>query len=251
MTEEREPRFHLHTIDRAAQEGTDRFNREYHLHVRGLGSFSAQVLFPSGHFALSASASLDSEDTLRAQASVPPFGLHLGFESWKVARLATRLLKAAGVHPPAFQSYETSLRVFDWAVWWKVFGKAHEWSARTPPWRDGAWHPCGHPGARLGEEETLEEREDVIQLPEGPQRCTVTLTRARYRSSHFPLLHVTRSFVSFDFHPPVDTGGQKGPIWGMAVEADSIEDGIYKMRQRILAERVRNGYENAPARVAS
>ena len=91
----------------------------------------------------------------------------------------------------------------------------------------------------------------VIQLPEGPQRCTVTLTRARYRSSHFPLLHVTRSFVSFDFHPPVDTGGQKGPIWGMAVEADSIEDGIYKMRQRILAERVRNGYENAPARVAS
>jgi hypothetical protein len=249
---EHEPPFRLHTIDRAAQEGSERFNREYHLHVAGVGHFSAQVLFPSGRFAIGGDGSLDGEDLVKVQACVPPVGLHLGFQSWKVAREIRAVLRALGVQTVAFQEYETSLRIFDWAVWWDVFAPAHEWSRRAAPWRRGAWHPFGHPGQRIGDEEDLAQREDTIELDEGPQACTLTLSRGRFRSRLFPALVVTRSFVSFDFKPAIDLGGSKGPVSWMGVNAESFEDAIYKMRVRILTERAKSNWRApSPVKAAS
>jgi hypothetical protein len=245
MTERR-----IHMIDRAKQEGSDRFHRQYSFRVSDRTTLSVEVRFPSGRFNVGFEVSANDEDVVAARVCVPPVSLYFGIDSYPISNLIQLELERLGEKRIYAWKRAIDLRVFDWAVWWHAWVNPDEGKRKRPQWREGSWHPFGFPGSRVGKEQTIEIRSEVLGLPDGVIPCCVRLYRERRRSQVLPWIVEEGRGVSFDFREkPVDTGHSKGPVWGMSVPAESIEDGIYRMRARILEERARNGY--VPARATA
>jgi hypothetical protein len=248
---------HTHVVDRAAQDGRakERFSRQYYLYLGELATLSVQLVVPHRACGVAIELEADGEGTVNGHVALPPFGVYAGIDSWRLGQAFRRIVEELGVRRPHTWKRELGVRVHDWALWWRLWEDGSTWDRSRPAWRDGSWHPFGRPGERLGAERILEVRDDVIALPDGPAKCRATLSQSRRRSTVFPFLvrdGLRSVWVDFEGEG-VDTGDDKrGPILGMGEAGDTIEEGLARLRVRILEDRQRNGWRAPePAAAAS
>jgi hypothetical protein len=77
---------------------------------------------------------------------------------------------------------EVSLRVHDWALWWRFWTDPNSWSRETPRWRDGSWHPLDTFLGRVRYESVdLSTHAVVIPMPEGVYPATASVQRCTWK----------------------------------------------------------------------
>lgn len=195
------------------------------------GCLRVEWRVPSASCNLGARVEADGEDTLHLRLCLPPVALYLGLDSYPFAKWLRERLEARGEKRLYSWEREISLRVFDWAVWWKLWTPSNEWHSTTPKWRDGSWHPFGFPG-RSVDRELLEERDVDVPFPAKTYRAHAKRWRVVIRHPLFPLVRKVISVVELDFNPFSDLHGlpdsRKGGIWSSSGHARSIDGAIGK-----------------------
>lgn len=92
---------------------------------------------------------------------------------------------------------EISLRIHDWAIWWRFWCDPNGWTAETPRWRDGCWHPLDTFLGRVKyTKQDIETRQIAIPMPEGEYPATAVLQRCTWKRPRW--FARTRHFVKVD-----------------------------------------------------
>jgi hypothetical protein len=171
---------------------------------------------------LAASVKVDGggEGTVLLHASIPGLSIFLGLDSWPLGGWMNELAGALGLKREddwgTFRR-ELSIRVFDWAVWWRLWRNPdHRYSRDS---RDGAWHPFGHPGSCVGKAVVREQRTVIVPLPERSYRAQATRSDVTIRDERLPLLRRTVSIVELKFEK-----GDEVPVPGKGENSWDIDD---------------------------
>lgn len=217
--------------------------------------FGVEWVFPAKDFALGFAISADGEDAIEIRFAVPPVSLFFGLESWPLSRRIDRLSKEFDWRDPKSDfggfTREVEVRVNDWAVWWTLWRNPMVWHSGDR--RQGAWHPFGHPGSRVGDKEVRETRDVEVPMPEGTYKARAVRSVSVSRHLAFPLLRQRSSIVELDFGgAPVPSPGKGENSWdcgedachGMSVGAETIEEAIGKFVATELRRRAQYGGRN-------
>lgn len=223
---------------------------------------------------ISFSTDRGGDETVSGSVAFPPIAIYLGAslrkERW-VRRIADWVSKKSadmfGEKESLWSGSEFSIRVFDWAIWWKFFTDDRGWTSSRPKWRDGNWHPLD---TFLGREKYTsrehEEAEVLVPMPEGVYRAKVKMTENVWKRPRW--FAKTKTFGDVEMIDPVPIPGKgenswdcgEDAIFGMSVPAEKIEDVIAGVVASALRDRRRHGggvswrpssaEEQAPAEVA-
>lgn len=224
---------HTHFINEN-RDAVDERRRGRPTHARWYASLDRLQLgvewkVPSKTFNLGVQLEADCEDTVNVRACVPPIALYFGVDSAALSEIIVEWRKRAGDRHPRLWEREISLRVFEWAIWWNFWTPSNEWSSRTPKWRNGSWHPFGHP--KVIEREDLETRDVDVPFPTKTYRARATRQRVVSRS-RMPFSRRVFSVVQLDFEPFRATHGmpegRKGCIFSTSGPARSIDEAVGK-----------------------
>jgi len=143
---------------------------------------------------------------------------------------------------------EIRLAIHDRALWWNFWTDLHEWSSRTPKWRQGSWHPIDtFLGRAKYSKEVLAEEPVVIPLPEGPREATASTALATWKRPRW--VKHQRYFVDIEIPRGAPFPGKGENSWdmgedgifGMATEGRSVEKAIARVVERVLENRRRYG----------
>ncbi len=224
------------------------------LHVAHM-TFGVSWKVPSNVCDFTIGVDPDRERAVHGCIALPPVTLWWHVESWPLSRRIEQLAKDLGWRKNSREwsfARELSVRVHDWALWWMVW--RDPWSGGSPrSWRDGSWHPFGHPGSRIGEEEQREKRLVEVPMPEGVYFADATRTVGRIRHPRLPFLRQRITTVELDFgDKPVPIPGKGENSWDCGEDATyasssparTIEHAVGKFVASTLERRRRYGGEN-------
>jgi hypothetical protein len=166
--------------------------------------------------------------------ALPPVSLWLALElPWK--------------HPlRPKQHREWSLRVFDWAIWWRVGGDPHSWSSKTPKWRDGNWHFLDTLlGKTRFSKVVLSKHSVLIPMPEGAYPATVELDECTWKRPRWFATRRRGATVDIPKGIPHEGKGENSwdcgedRLFGLSAAAETVEGAIAKTVQSALKSRRR------------
>lgn len=177
-----------HSQNLAKEDRERRFNRRGWLYLGDACQLSWQLVAPSATFNMG--FDLDDED-MTLKCCIPPVSLYLGLQ----ARWQRKLFYALVPKEDQYKGgMTTSIRVFDWAVWWDVWHTAHEWNSKTPRWRSGSLHFVDAILGRMKfSSEVLSEHDALVPMPEGAYPASITLTRDTWTRPKWPRWPFTRA----------------------------------------------------------
>jgi hypothetical protein len=143
---------------------------------------------------------------------------------------------------------ELSLRVFDWAIWWRTWSDPNGWDSRRPRWREGCWHPIDMLlGPVKYTTEDLETRQIAIPMPEGEYPATAVRQRCTWKRPRW--FARTREFVNVDIRTRggIPHQGKGENSWdcgtdglcGYSTEGGSFESAIIDGVARALRSRAK------------
>jgi len=222
-----------------------------HFDSGAVGSFCFSWNLWSRFCGVSFSASPDCEDSLAWMIAFPPFAFWFTIDArgW-LARFAKWLV---ALQPSdmgtKWSGRDLSLRVFDTAIWWKLWVCDYGWTKSRPRWRDGSWHPIGH-NRTQGEPEVIEGREANVMMPEGNYRAKVTLERARYGWDKLPRFfdkEITRATVDMLEGEEIPFPGkgtcsyncEDDACYSWSGPAESVDDATWQVSLSVLKDRKR------------
>jgi hypothetical protein len=148
---------------------------------------------------------------------------------------------------------EIKLAVHDWALWWQFWTSPHEWSSKTPKWRQGSFQFLD---VLLGQydhgvEILAAPRDVLIPMPEGAYRGTLKVERATWTRRRWPWWPLTRTRLYREIH--VEDGipysgkgenswdcGEDG-LMSTSFECGSDEEAIGLFAARVMEYRKRRG----------
>jgi len=170
--------------------------------------------------------------------------LYLTLDGGAFSWLAQKLLPADG-----YEGRQTSIRIFDWAIWWEVWTNPMEWSSRTPKWRNGCWHVLD---TLLGKQKYVQRELSVttalIPMPERSYPCTITLREDTWKRPLWFPQRLLRANVDLKANPiPVPGKGENSwdcgedATWGLSCQAATVEEAIAATVERALGTRRRHG----------
>lgn len=193
----------------------------------------------------SVGVSLDVSDEPDATASVRLPGASL-YVTIPVRRAVHEGLvaMARGVGAERWDGVEiVGVSVHDRALWWSWLHPHGSWRSRTPRWRHGSFRPLDVLlGDHVYTSETIEEREVQIPMPEGMYDWTIKLSRDSWSRPRWPGRHsIIRAHASAKDGEQIPTH-DKGPMYGISLEARTVEEAIGRVVGAALRDRARRGH---------
>lgn len=133
----------------------------------------------------------DDERDFTAHIRVPFVGYTFLSLKHPLLKLVSELVRDAipndifGKGTEGYGSRDFSVRVSDWALYWRFGADPMGWSRSRPRWRDGAWYPLGH-----NQQQTVEVIADHIPMgipmPEDLYMAEGKLERVTYGFQNLP-----------------------------------------------------------------
>ncbi len=200
---------------------------------------------------VSFSASPDGENSLAWSIALPPFafwfsidarGWLLRFAAWLVALQPSDM-------GSKWSGRDLSLRVFDTAIWWKLWVCDHGWTRSRPKWRDGCWHPIGY-NRTQGEPELIESRRALVMMPERNYKANVRLERVKIGWDRLPRIFdktITCATVDMLDGEQIPFPGKgtasyncgEDACYGWSGRAKSVDDATWQVSLSVLKDRKR------------
>lgn len=179
-------------------------------------------------------------------------GAALGFGPYVHAsidnhRLASKLRAFVGLKD--HDDYDIQIAFHDASVWWNLWHPTHSWSAGTPRWKSGAWHPLDtFLGKAVYKSEIIETANVVVPMPEKGYAATIELRRDTWTRPRWPFHKVvTRAHSSLKEGIPVPGKGENSydcgddALFGQTAPAESVVDGIVSLTKSALETRRKRG----------
>jgi hypothetical protein len=145
---------------------------------------------------------------------------------------------------------ETSLRVFDWTIWWSVWQDPMYWSSGTPRWRSG--NLCLSDlilGPRQYSELIISETEVQIPMPEGCYPANVRMVDASWSRSRWPFPYISRRAV-VEVPGGIPFPGKGENAWDCGddalfgyntVRSENVGDAIGQVVSTVMDRRIKYG----------
>jgi hypothetical protein len=229
MSEEKEPWFR--TVINRTGEDAWRVARAWLKSPWRVDAKATAYVAPHHHNYL-ASATLSSDGLTFTLGLGPVAYFAATVESWR-KDVQAFIKRAVG---KSYGNKEVRIAFHSGAVWWNFWTDGDGWSASTPWWRNGNWHPLDTFLGRVKHESRdLSTIETVVPLPEKNYRARVTVSewtdsRPRWFATK------PRRTVNVELVDPIP-GGRKGPLYGMSSRAYTAGQGIGNVVATVLHER--------------
>lgn len=222
------------------------------------GSSAASVEWRLGSTAVRLCCDVDStEGEIAFSVALPPVSIHLGVKARELAhllrdRLGISELSTNGRVVLGVER-ETSLRVFDGSVWWRVWSDPNDWSSKTPRWQEGNVNVLRLlRGAETVTRRAIDRSEVFVPMPEGSYAATakleeVRVSRPRWPTEVFYTVTLTMAAVA---GIPIPGNGESGydldedAIFGSTMITQGIAAAIGELVGSVLERRQRHGGKN-------
>jgi hypothetical protein len=212
------------------------------LHKRPCGEIEVEWCVPTSHF----------------QAEITFGGNHqvsMSFACWlfafylNVAQLSWLRKWKVFEH---WTGKEISFSVYSWAFWWKLWINEHEWDAKTPKWRDGAFHIdnffLGKHTYRKVEQLPLPA---VIPMSEGDYAASVIFFSQTWKRPRWPIPRCTNgATVEVEGGIPIPGKGENSwdcddsAFISIGTSATTVEEAIQAAIDAVNKRRERYGGSN-------
>ncbi|HEU5276809.1 MAG TPA: hypothetical protein VFU97_24345 [Xanthobacteraceae bacterium] len=146
---------------------------------------------------------------------------------------------------------EFRISIHDWAIWWNLWTDNNGWSSKMPWYRNGSFHPVDiFFGKARYSDETVEEREVLVPMPERTYRGTAKLQIASWKRARWPFAkRIRRVDIEMAKGEQIPHPGKGENSWdcgedatfGLCGPARSIEDGIGNLVASVLTSRRKYG----------
>lgn len=193
----------------------------------------------------------DSDRELSVWLSTPFVSVYPSVElpRWFCERLLPyRWAEWKGERHKITEAREVEVR-WDGTLWWSLWQSPHAWSAKTPRWRHGAFHPDDFLFGRARySTEILEEVRAEIPMPEGIYMATVELVEASWKRPRWPFSkRLRRANVKPDKPIPVPGKGENSwdcgedAIWESCMPARTVHEAVGAMVESAYRSRLNYG----------
>jgi hypothetical protein len=158
------------------------------------------------------------EEALSGHGALPPVALYWGLDSPLLRRIIDRIAGGPTDMSEKYGAREISLKVFEWAVWWRLWVDPGGWTSRRPRWRDGSLHlddlvlgQAKYSSVDLG------GRDIAVPMPEGTYRGKCRLTADTWKRPRWFAKRVRYAVV--EMTDPIPFPGKGESSWDCGEDA--------------------------------
>lgn len=207
------------------------------LHQRPQGEFGIEWHLPTTSFHIR--LTVGGNHQLDASVGCGLFALYVHFDGW------SRLRKFEALSD--WRGKETSLDIYSWAIHWKIWTPEHEWSTRTPKWRDGYFNI---PDFLLGRAKYTKVDQApipvIIPMLEGTYAATVTFFSQEWKRPRWPIA-LRRDGANIDIDSGIPIPGKScgdDAYFSIGTSATTVKGAIQHAIDTVMERRKRYGGEN-------
>jgi hypothetical protein len=140
------------------------------------------------------------------------FALYLSVDGWNL------LNRWQPAH--SYQGRTLRIAIHDWALWWNFWTDEHEWSSKTPKWRDGSFQVLDVLLGKMHHKRFKGEPVPItLTFPEGSYPARITFIEHSWWRERLPW------WVRHRREAEIDAGPSGVPIPGKGENSWDLEDG--------------------------
>ncbi len=182
------------------------------------------------------------DEDVKAFIAFPPVAFWVNFENRKLNKLLDKYIKG-------YESKTTEISIFSNSIYWKLWENTHEWSSKTPKWKNGSFDVLNFfLGKNKYSERDIENSDVEIPMPEGSYKGNVRMFESTWKRPRWFANRLIRADVNVENDPiPIPGKGTMSyncgddATYSMTCPANSIEEAVGKMVGNTLRTRKKYG----------